>query len=410
VNTSVGGADIATLINANGFASVSPWRTGKSGLGFCIYANTNIHSDIDAQIAGPLQVFVHTDAVALTDTSSNKCFFLDDTGLKANGAWTRAQTSLTVNNLDVWAGGLFPRLKARLGYRRAQEEMANQIPKNEREISERAVSTINGLLDSKTVSMVQKVTDMWKEWIYKATTGSGLLPRAMKLYSTNETAYVYVPSDDQHQGLQLNPKGNEAAVVRIRPDYVRDLTKVYMAGLTISDMEILSGLVKAHGEYEIPEDVIGSPDEVVMRFSADMPVQAAFQNDVISLTFNFQYIETNGSTYNNMSITVPITLTVDSANGLTIGLPEGLEAKEQATGAIHAELTEYLTARWRMIASTKTFALEPLRKKMAPWLPVRFAAATAKDNQLTLTAVNGDPAEFAAVTAKLSKMLNLGGQ
>ena len=408
VNTSIGGADISTLINASGNALVNPWRTGKSGLGFCLNANTIIHSDIDAQIAGPARVFVRTDAVALTHTSSNKCFFLDDSGLKSYGAATNAATKLTVNNLDVWAGGLFRRLKTRIGYRKAQEELANQIPKNEREISERAVTTINDLLDSKTVGMVQKVTTMWKDWIYKATTGSGLLPHAMKFYSTNQTAYVYVPSNDQPQGLQLNPSGNQAAAIRIRPDYVKDLTKVYMAGLTLSDMEILTALVKAHGEYEIPEDLIGSPDEVVMRFSAEKPVEVTFQDDVISLTFNFDQIEINGKTYKNIFVTVPVTLKADPTNGLTIVIPDALEAKEQASGAIHAELTEYLTARWKLIATSKSFAIEPLRKKMAAWLPVRLATATARDDQLTITAINGEPSEFAAVTAKISKMLNLG--
>ena len=181
-----------------------------------------------------------------------------------------------------------------------------------------------------------------------------------------------------------------------------------MAGLTLSDMEILTALVKAHGEYEIPEDLIGSPDEVVMRFSAEKPVEVTFQDDVISLTFNFDQIETNGKTYKNIFVTVPVTLKADPTNGLTIVIPDALEAKEQASGAIHAELTEYLTARWKLIATSKSFAIEPLRKKLAAWLPVRLATATARDDQLTITAINGEPSEFAAVTAKISKMLNLG--
>jgi hypothetical protein len=405
VDMFVGGANISTFITANSVASISPWGTGQVGMGACVRANSRIDSNINAQVNGPLRINVASDAIGVTNASSIKCFFLDEAGLRPSPAATNATTKLTVTNLNVWAGGIFPRLKTRLGYRIAQQKLAEEIPKNEFEISNRAVAMINELLDTRTASMVAKVNVMWKEWVHDATTANKILPRAMKFFSTEKAAYMYVPHDDQPEKITLLPVDNEAIMVRVRPDYLRDIARAYLAGFTVTDIELLSVAAKVEGEYAIPEDVIGSADEVLMRFSGENPVSGTFENNTITLTLHFDFIETNGKTYKNVAISIPVVITADPAQGVRLALPTSVEVKEEASGEIQTELTEYVNSRWQPLLVNNTFSLEEIRRKMAPWLPLRFARATAKNGELTITAVNGEESEFSAISTKLTNML-----
>jgi hypothetical protein len=403
----VDGAHIVSQINGVGVGYISPWATSMVGLGFCIDAQSNVNTNIDATIAGPARVFVRTDAVALTSTNTRKCFLLNDSELKSYASKTNANTRLTVQNLDVWAGGLFPRLKERIGERKAREQMAIQIPKQEQQISQQAQDTINSMLDQKTVDLKARADHEWRTWLRDATTHSKLLPHPPQFFSTNDALYAYVPTDLNKHQLELKPAANEALMVRVRPQYLRDVVKIYLAGQTVSDIDAISAVMKQQGDFSSPEELLGSSDEVLVRFNSEKPVDFKIEQDLITATLRFDSLRTNGKDYGAVDLVFPVKVTTDKTRGAMIEIPETLDFHSRATGETVAELNEICTARWSMIAANRIFALEEIRQAKAPWLPVKLMAAIASQGALTLTAINGDEQAFAAIRKGLSDRFKL---
>ena len=407
LDTTLNRTRIITRINVNGNAHLAPWQTGKNGLGFCINASNAIHSDMDATISAPGQIFVHSDAEANTNTSSNKCFFLNEAGLTAHPAATSAKTKLTVKNLDVWAGGLFRRIKERLGRNAAERAMAKQIPENEREISERAVKTINDLFNQLTTPMVKTANEAWQNWVRDATLRTKLIPIPPRFLSTKGAVYVMVPSADGANQLELKPEGDEALLINVKPQYIRDIAKTYLADFTMSDMELLHLILNPSGDYATPEDVIGSPEDIVVQFTGETPVDMTMQDQVITLIANFRSVETLGSVYENLSLRAPVKVDVTD-NGVAITLPDRLDVVDTATGQIRADLSEIFTKRWSMVVTGKRqYNLEEIRKDYAPWLPLRLTKADASNNNLRITAINGPDAEFEAINKKIADMIGI---
>jgi hypothetical protein len=403
----VDGAHVVSQITGTGLGYISPWQTGLRGLGFCIDAQSTINANIDATIAGPARVFVNTDAVAVTTTNSRKCFLLNDNELKSYAAKTNAGTRLTVQNLNVWAGGLFPRLKTRIGIRKAQKEIAARIPQQEAEISAQAVQTINSMLDQKTVDLKRKVDHEWNTWVADATIKSRLLPRPPQLHSTNEALYVYVPTDTKQHQLELAPRGSEAAIVRLKSQYLKDAIKPYLAGQTGSDIDLLSALVKQEGDFASPEELLGTPDEILVRFNRDLPVDFTFDDGVITAILRFDSLKTNGQEFGAVDMVFPVRVSSDPVRGALVEIPETLSFKDRATGAALTELNEICSARWSVVATTRQFSLEEIRKQKAAWLPVRFMSLIADNDALTLTATNGQESEFAAIRRNLTDKFKL---
>ncbi len=403
----VDGAHIVSQINGVGVGYISPWATNMVGLGFCIDAQSDVNTNIDATIAGPARVFVRTDAVALTSTNTRKCFLLNENELKSYASKTNANTRLTVQNLDVWAGGLFPRLKERIGERKAREQMAIQIPKQEQQISQQAQDTINSMLDQKTVDLKARADHEWRTWLRDATIHSKILPHPPQFFSTNEALYAYVPTDLNKHQLELKPGSKDALMVRVRPEYLRDVLKVYLAGQTVSDIDALSAVMKQQGDFSSPEELLGSKDEVLVRFNSDKPVDFTIKQDVITATLRFDNLKTNGKDYGAVDLVFPVKVTTDATRGAIVEIPETLDFRNRETGESIAELNEVCSARWAMISSVRTFALEEIRLSKAPWLPVKFMSAIAAQGMLTLTAINGDEEAFAAIRKGLSDRFKL---
>jgi hypothetical protein len=407
INMIVDGTHIVSQVTGTGFGYISPWATNAAGLGFCIDAQSDITANIDATVPGPLRVFVQTDAVARTATNSRKCFLLNEQELKSYAAKTNANTRLTIQNFDVWAGGLFPRLKQRIGEREARKQLALQVPKQELQISQKAQDTINSMLDQKTVELKTRADHEWQTWLRDATIHSKLLPRPPKFYSSNEALSVYVPSDMNKHKLELSPKDKVALMARVRPQYLRDVFKIYLAGQTFSDIDVISALMKQQGDFGSPEELLGAADEILVRFNRETPVDVSIQTDLVTVTFRFDSVRTGGQDYGAVDLVLPVKVTSDPNRGAIVELPETLDLRSRSNGQAIKELSEVSSARWAMVAPVRIFALEELRQAKAPWLPMKFMSAVASQGALTVTAVNGDEEAFQAIRKSLSDRFKL---
>ncbi|NDE15869.1 hypothetical protein EBZ80_13150 [bacterium] len=109
--------------------------------------------------------------------TTTKTIFLDaNNGILVTPATTTAWTEMTIHNVNVWAGGLFKRLKRRLAYNAAWRKLMQEKANQEYQISMRVAGELNAMADAKTKEILHPVNVAFKKYFIRGFLQKNRLP------------------------------------------------------------------------------------------------------------------------------------------------------------------------------------------------------------------------------------------
>ncbi len=212
------------------------------------------------------------------DTASRtaKRLLVSEHGISIDRAATNADSTITILNVETYADGLFPRLKRRMAEALAWRELMATKERNEAEAAARIAGELNATLDDRVADLLVEAQAAYRRYVFDPLIGRGFLGGRLRMMSLREALVVAgvrdlaepVPFDAWRLVSPARP-----IVLRIAPGAVENLAAARFGGAQLSDVDVAEIVLREDTRQETVEDVIGSPEEVLMTYDLLRPRQ-----------------------------------------------------------------------------------------------------------------------------------------
>ncbi|MEY4631156.1 MAG: hypothetical protein RIQ81_1276, partial [Pseudomonadota bacterium] len=218
---------------------------------------------------------VNVSFSTFTRATTTKRIFLTDRGILVTPAQSWASTNLTIHNIDVFAGGLFQRLKRRMAanaaWRKLMQEKANQ----ERQVSQRVADELNVMADAKAGEILAPANEAFKKYFINGFYKKGRLPGALVTQTTNEGLFVKVMAPATSVSVpnpRLDEPGRGGISAHLHGAVISRIAESLLAGVEFKSGEVaeIANFISGSGK------VVPRNDQFSVKFRENNPAEFTF--------------------------------------------------------------------------------------------------------------------------------------
>ena len=334
----IGGEQIVTPISkyANGVwtngsavttadVQVAPWQNDGS-LGLQLMMSSYTNGATFSQTLPRPSILVEFNASIQSWGSTSKIIGFAEGGFFTYPAQSQVQSSIEFGDLQSSAWGLFWRLKERIAYQRAYEELMNQKSQQEFEASQEVAGQLQSTVDQRSDGELSRLNQLYFSKIYQPYIASTALQGTMRF--ATENGRFLIGTGDVVAASQLPATNSlEPVAAQIGSGLIQTLVSRYVAGKQLTGEEVVRMLLPAGSDAGLEQDLdLNALRQISLLFAPQSAVTASTDEEGITLVFLLTRLRDSATTGENLKVAVRALISEeDGAIILDLDQPIGVE-------------------------------------------------------------------------------------
>ncbi len=220
---------------------------------------------------------------SFTQSQTIKTIYVDpNLGILVTPAQSSSATSMTIHNVNAWAGGLFRNLKRKMAIKAAWRKLMQEKANQEYQISMRVNSELNGMADTKTKEILHPVNNAFKKYFVRGFLGKNRMPGPFLAKTTEAGTWLTAWAPQASIGTpdqRLNDPSRGGLSVHLNGAVINHTFETLLGGVEFTSGEMAEIVAFANGFA----DPVPRNKYFKIHLRENNPIEISFNEGVMTL-------------------------------------------------------------------------------------------------------------------------------
>lgn len=222
---------------------------------------------------------------------TRKQVFFDEGGFRVSPAVSRVQSQIRFYNLQTSAWGLFWRLKSKIAYRKAYQELMNRKAHHEAVASQTLATRLNSEVDAQTSRLLAPLQKAYLESFYTPfILGGGM--KGKLSFQTKQDRFRILHRDHIQEAVSSNLSEQRPVEFKMSPDLFTPYFSHLFADQTLSAWECLTRMSPSLDPKNLPPELsLPSLQQIQLFFAKEKPIEVEFDKGALFLVLSLKSLK-----------------------------------------------------------------------------------------------------------------------